>query len=788
MSDNELKNSMSSTVMPHPKENEQIMSSKMLPHLKENNFETLSMVLPHQKERSKKSSKAKQRPKETLKLRERNGATYQVPNETPDSWEELYESESECSPVLMYVQNKRRSSRHKNKSTANKNSTSKTRTVDLKDRPKQTKESDTRRNKKFQRELKVDRKMMYSWVDHGITDLVRSSRKRISPNDNGSDLSPHLGSCRSRVVTLGDYIPSFKLESSKKLDESKIKSNLKECEQTSEEDWKDWKKGDVKIEYTSEQSERYVAASNASLIRRLKLLSNPSYKIEDESYPSYCSISDEKCSTDVIGERTQSTPKSKLSEVTSEHVIGAQGISVAEQATNCSDYESDSEIGMKYRTCSECSGEGEVVDFHKINTLRRRKIEKSIRAMTKKAIAKLTGVTLSDSDDETELPKIPIPDSDPEIEINVSTSKRIPLCIHGIGHQIKRFSNSLFHEAEMILEVLPQRQLNVFAEAVRTLVSSVEHLRYCHLRYKISECDLEHCRWNNARPSDNFESRWNIPNSSTLETHDRVSFEVKLSQVGSPSYRLNTLLGHPYDQGYIGRPAESFLKRKYRKALAALEVYKSRRFVDHIDQFVNTIFREVFILLESLPQEEADSVRRSIREFNDVTWRMRDQEETLEQEERLQCCGLFSFRKFEEGEVSSDSDNEVMVANKLERERLFAQIQSLSSQMEQLVVDDPPIQILPEQCCPTVTAESIYSPEQCRPTAKERVVVPPEQYLPTVMVDSPSLSWQYETVDNTDGTQDLGSASVDAVNEETFIAQTSASEMENEVETKTTMI
>ena len=101
MSDNELKNSMSSTVMPHPKENEQIMSSKMLPHLKENNFETLSMVLPHQKERSKKLSKAKQRPKETLKLRERNGATYQVPNETPDSWEELYESESECSPVLM---------------------------------------------------------------------------------------------------------------------------------------------------------------------------------------------------------------------------------------------------------------------------------------------------------------------------------------------------------------------------------------------------------------------------------------------------------------------------------------------------------------------------------------------------------------------------------------------------------------------------------------------------------------------------------------------------------------
>ena len=66
--------------------------------------------------------------------------------------------------------------------------------------------------------------------------------------------------------------------------------------------------------------------------------------------------------------------------------------------------------------------------------------------------------------------------------------------------------------------------------------------------------------------------------------------------------------------------------------------------------------------------------------------------------------------------------------------------------------------------------------------------MPPEQYLPTVMVDSPSLSWQYETVDNTDGTQDLGFASVDAVNEETFIAQTSTSEMENEVETKTTMI
>ena len=78
-------------------ESKDSMSSKVPQHLKENS-KLSKKVLPHPKDNM--SSKATPRLKEVLKLRERNGATYQVPND----WEELYESESECPPALQRVE------------------------------------------------------------------------------------------------------------------------------------------------------------------------------------------------------------------------------------------------------------------------------------------------------------------------------------------------------------------------------------------------------------------------------------------------------------------------------------------------------------------------------------------------------------------------------------------------------------------------------------------------------------------------------------------------------------
>ena len=58
---------------------------------------------------------------------------------------------------------------------------------------------------------------------------------------------------------------------------------------------------------------------------------------------------------------------------------------------------------------------------------------------------------------------------------------RIPMCIHGVHYHLERISKSLFTETELILETLPLRQLNEFAEAFRNLIASVEDLRFCHL-------------------------------------------------------------------------------------------------------------------------------------------------------------------------------------------------------------------------------------------------------------------------------------------------------------------
>jgi hypothetical protein len=197
------------------------------------------------------------------------------------------------------------------------------------------------------------------------------------------------------------------------------------------------------------------------------------------------------------------------------------------------------------------------------------------------------------------------PEFDTNLEIEKIIKKRIPMCIHGILYQVKHFSNSLFREAELMLEVLPRKRLNAFAEAVRALAASVESLRFSYLDRKLYGCRKEYCRWRYVDMSDNELHEKSKLTLSPVPISDLISFEIKLAQVDSPRYRLKTLMQDTFSPMESGRYTDYHLNSKYKKALELIESHKSKGISENVDQFVNMIFREVFILLESLPEKES---------------------------------------------------------------------------------------------------------------------------------------------------------------------------------------
>ncbi len=94
-----------------------------------------------------------------------------------------------------------------------------------------------------------------------------------------------------------------------------------------------------------------------------------------------------------------------------------------------------------------------------------------------------------------------------------------------------------------------------------------------------------------------------------------------------------------------------------------IEKRKSKRFDDLVDQFTNVLFREVFILFESLPDEESRELRKSISNFNASAWRMRELESQLQDDEDLLCCIPFRKRMgYETKAQSTQSDSEKEVS------------------------------------------------------------------------------------------------------------------------------
>jgi len=624
-------NDVSSTVQSHPKEND--ASSMVTPHQKDD--DVLSTVTPHRKENKSKIFSRKQR--EKIMFRERNGAAYQVPN----NWEELYEeSENKQNfPVRTRAKNNWRSNSIKPLPSAEgvevskkadyytsmqREISSEIKKSHLSCDPNKTiKKNKSRWNKKHLAEIEADKSMLHTWVENGIVCKAFAPRYQRSLDSDDIGINDCEGQVKIRKeITLGDFMPSKKIESSVKPDDYQSST------------FKDHEKSPENVELSTADNKETIQAVSR---QRCRLY----HGIKDTSYPGCCGFSGDESQHDVI---KVEPPKNGF-------------------ATN---EFSDDEIDFALNSSAQVSDD-----------------EKSEKR------------------------------------------DRIPMCVHGVHYHLERISKSLFTEAESILETLPLRQLNEFAEAFRKLIASVEDLRFCHLRQTLLECSSKYCRWNNFKTPDDK----SVTNLVTGYTSSLISFEVKLAEVSSPRYRLKILLKDSYDR----RDVECTMSRRYRKALDTFEISKIANFADNIDQFVNVVYREVFILLESLPSEEANSLRRSINEFNGATWRMRDQEEKLKKD-KLRCCGLFRSRNRFENEESSDGESIASTIGKVgESTGKLTQVKLLKI----FDVKDRLIPVSSEQCSHTVMTEQDASPEQCSHTTKVEHNKPTEQCSHTAEVECP---------------------------------------------------
>jgi hypothetical protein len=214
---------------------------------------------------------------------------------------------------------------------------------------------------------------------------------------------------------------------------------------------------------------------------------------------------------------------------------------------------------------------------------------------------------------------------------------------------------------------------------------------------------------------------------SPVPISDLISFEIKLAQVDSPRYRLKTLMRDTFSPMESGRYTDYHLNSKYKKALELIESHKSKGISENVDQFVNMIFREVFVLLESLPEKESIELRKSIAAFNDATWRMRElEEEELRKEKRLSCCGLFRSRDRRETEAGSSLDSDFSVTDQEIAISESDVAKSVQATLEHFAA----------------MRANVNSPEQCRATVMAECFIPPKQSSPTVMVEYNSPDWQ----------------------------------------------
>jgi len=337
-----------------------------------------------------------------------------------------------------------------------------------------------------------------------------------------------------------------------------------------------------------------------------------------------------------------------------------------------------------------------------------------------------------------------LPDGDELNEVKTKTfdtqkqkSFKTHFCIYGIHYYAKRVCDSLFTQVDSLLDMLPQRQLENFADAFRQLISGIENLRFSHYRHENLKCFGKYCRWREIEISADEPIERCFSHSPFGLLSDLLAFEVKLTNVSENEYRLKKLLGDDYNKDDF---RITYLMKRHKKALDLIEVNKSKSFAERIDQFTNILFREVFILFESLPEDESCKLRKSINRFNESAWKMRELENQLKEGEDLQCC--IPFRKqmscetkaqsstvsktAQEKEGSTSSSNAYSVfefKTRREYRKVFPlpkpeSVELVLTQKRDLLMKNGSKipEWMSEQCKPTTMTSPCAELEQCKPT------------------------------------------------------------------------
>ena len=320
---------------------------------------------------------------------------------------------------------------------------------------------------------------------------------------------------------------------------------------------------------------------------------------------------------------------------------------------------------------------------------------------------------------------------------------RIPLCKHGVRYLAERFAETLVSEGKVLVEFLPRNQLFAFANALRDLVKEIESLQLSLLNNKFLICQKAYCRWKHLGKYKNQGMRH--PKSPLTHHNDLASLKTKVLRVDGLEFKLQTILDCEYNSNDLERYSEEALKIRYKKDLDILESNKSRDFSTNIKRFVETVFREVFVLMESLPQEDALNLRKSIDEFIKITHSMQAREKRIQNRKEVRCCNFFRLKRSERENSSSNSDislpaetdytkrsdltaNPVSDITDYTKQSVFSDDYT-SSQTDNIGVCDQFTQTGLDQCQTTVKRRTVH-PRRRRPSVLDLSNRSPRQLSP----------------------------------------------------------
>jgi hypothetical protein len=224
-----------------------------------------------------------------------------------------------------------------------------------------------------------------------------------------------------------------------------------------------------------------------------------------------------------------------------------------------------------------------------------------------------------------------------KMESEISTEpekKRIPLCIHGIKFQVNSFTQNIHSLAIIMLDDMPLNKINAFAEALKILNQAIMSLRYEWDASIYSDCKEDDCTWNTLISSEG-ESDIRYSNYVSPDHCQVIEFRVKLITMNEPSYV-------PKSRDY-----------------SVVEMGEVLSF------FINAIYREAFILLESVNKDKVDFLRREIKRFivTSREWQEEDETPVSATECGPACCHW--HRKRDEAETLLNVMGSVIKLNRM---------------------------------------------------------------------------------------------------------------------------